>query len=219
MRSLFFFSPHTQKMLVHLRSTPTLLVYLPLSNATLGKLCLAATGQARRCGVTRGKEGRRGEREVERGACHGEGSQRAGGEQRCLRDDCRSSRWSKPFSLTYTPGFTQTENREWKWGQGGADGCRALAWVTTGDLLPSCLPVCLNADLCHPLQTRDCFLTKYKHKQEHMHGHTDTDKTHTYKNTHALKPAKEKRGGTKDRQCPLVFSSKRNQTKSTNHHP
>lgn len=52
-----------------------------------------------------------------------------------------------------------------------------------------------------------------------MHGHADTVKTHAYKNTHALKPAKAKRGVTKDRQCPLVFSSKRNQTKSTNHHP
>lgn len=149
------------------------------------------------------------------------GSQRAGGEQRCLGDDCRSSRWSKPFSLTYTPGFTKQKQgvevgteRE-----GDADGCSALALVTTRDLLPACLPVCLNADLCHPLQTRDCFLTKYKHKQKHMRRHTSTDKTHAHKNTHASKPAQGKRGVTKDRQCPLVFSSKRNQTKSTNHHP
>lgn len=155
------------------------------------------------------------------GACHGEGSQRAGGEQRCLGDDCCCARWSKPFSLTHTPGFTQTEI-----GGGSGDGGSGRVQSTSpGDhqrpaaCLPSSLPVCLNADLWHPLQTRDCFLTKYKQKQEHMHGHTDTDDRYAHQNTHAWKPAKGKRGVTKDRQCPLVFSSKRNQTKSTNHHP
>lgn len=48
---------------------------------------------------------------------------------------------------------------------------------------------------------------------------TQTKTKHAYKNTQASKPSKEKRGVTKDRQCPLVFSSKRTQTKSTNHHP
>lgn len=117
------------------------------------------------------------------------------------------------------PWVHPNRNRGWKQGQGGVDGCRAVAPVTTRDLLPGRLPVCPNADLCHALQTRDCFLTKYKHKQEHMHRHTDTEETHALKNTHASKPAKGKQGVTKDRQCPLVFSSKRNQTKSTNHHP
>lgn len=92
---------------------------------------------------------------------------------------------------------------------GGAHGCRALALVTTRDLLPSCLSACRSG---HPLLTRDYFLTRYKHKQEHMHN-----KTHT--NTHVQKPAKGNTGVTKDRQCPLVFSLKRNQTKSANHHP
>lgn len=66
---------------------------------------------------------------------------------------------------------------------GGAGGCKAIALVTTRDLLPSRLPVCLNADLCHPLPTRDCFLTKQK--QERMHK--DTDDTHTCTRAHAQK--------------------------------
>lgn len=132
---------------------------------------------ARRCGMTQGKEGRRGEREFKRRTCHGEGSQRAGGEQRCLGDDCRCSRWSEPFSLTYTPGLTQTETGGGS-GDGGGDGfglgCRARALVITRDLLPVCLLVCLNAALCHLLQTRDCVLTKQRHKQDHMHTDTHT---------------------------------------------
>lgn len=143
------------------------------------------------------------------------GSQRAGGEQRCLGDDCRSSLWSEPFSLTHTPVLTNRNGGV----EVGTERCGQLQSSSPGDHQRPCLPACLNADLCHPLQTRDCFLTKYKHKQEHMHRHRHTDKRHAYTNTHASKPAKEKRGVTKDRQCPLVFSSKRNQTKSTNHNP
>lgn len=111
--------------------------------------------------------------------CHGEISQRAGGEQRCLQDDCRCSQWSKPFSLTCTPGLTQTETG----GRRGDRGCRAFTLVITRDLLPACLPVCLNADPCHPLQTRDCFFKQNTtqtgayacrhrqntHKEIHMH--------------------------------------------------
>lgn len=57
-------------------------------------------------------------------ACHGESSQRARGEQGCLRDDCRSSWWSKPFSLTYTPRLTRTKTGGWKWEQGVLPGAR-----------------------------------------------------------------------------------------------
>lgn len=93
-------------------------------------------------------------------------------------------------------------------------GCRAIALVTTRNLLPACLPVCLNADLCHPLQTRECFLTKYKHKREHMRGHTDTNKTHAYKNTHASKPAKGKERGNKGQAVPpsVFIKEKSDQT-------
>lgn len=66
-------------------------------------------------------------------------------------------------------------------GTGGAAGCKAIAPVTTRDLLPSRLPVCLNADLCHPLPTRDCFLTKQK--QERMHRDTDNIHTHMHAGT------------------------------------
>lgn len=167
----------------------------------------------RQCGATQGTRGERAERDMERGACHGERVSEG------LRWAEVSVRWLSFLSVVQGlfinphPWVHQTE-AEGGSEDGGEDGRRALALVTTRDLLPFCLPVCLNADLVIHYRQGTTFLTKYKHKQEHMHN-----KTHTWKNTHALKPAKGNRGVTKDRQCPLVFSLKRNQTKSANHHP
>lgn len=42
------------------------------------------------------------------------------------------------------PWVHPNRNRGWKQGQGGVDGCRAVAPVTTRDLLPACLPSCLS---------------------------------------------------------------------------
>lgn len=62
---------------------------------------------ARQHGLTQGEVTTTREEKSERGPVMERGSPRAGGEQRCLGDDCRFSRWSKPFSLTYTPGFSK----------------------------------------------------------------------------------------------------------------
>lgn len=86
-------------------------------------------------------------------------------------------------------------------GNRGVDGCKAIAPMTTRDLPPSRLPACLNADLCHPLPTRDCFLTK-QHKQERVHADTDDTRrnTHTRHNMH-----KEREGNKGQALPPSVF--------------
>lgn len=60
-----------------------------------------------------------GERIKEGGACHGEGSQRAGGEHRCLGDDCGCSLWSKPISLAYAMGSPKQKGGVWGSGDMG----------------------------------------------------------------------------------------------------
>lgn len=47
------------------------------------------------------------------------GSQKAGGEQRCLGDDCRSSRWSEPYFINLHPWVHQTDT-------GGGSGDRGV---------------------------------------------------------------------------------------------
>lgn len=212
-----------------MRFAPSLCLFpsSPL-DATVGESCLAVTGQpddvvspwGRWADVGRDRAWGEGGGEV---ACHGESSQRARGEQGCLQDDCLLFLVVQTLFINLQPLGSPAQKQGMEMGTGGAAGCKAIAPVTTRDPLPSWLPVCLNADLCHPLPTRDCFLTKQK--QERMHRDTDNTHTHTHehtcRNTYTSQPAHGKRGVTKDRHCPLVFSSKRNQTKisSPTHHP
>lgn len=180
----------------------------------LGELCLVATEQPDDGGVTRGETGptlgeRSGEREREGGwggegkvggDCHGEGSQRARGEQRCLGDDCRCARWSKPFSLTYTPGFTKTEIGGGSWDS----GVQSTSSETTRDLVPACPAAYLSACLseCRSVSSITDRGVLFNKIQTQAGAHA-----RAHKDTHAWEPAtaERERGNKGQAVPPSVF--------------
>lgn len=160
-----------------------------------------ATGPGRRCGVTQGKRADVDREKWRGGPVMEKGSQRAEGEQRCLGDDCRSSRWSRPFSLTYTPGFTIQK----QWVEVGTGGCGRVQSTSPGDhqrpaaCLPSCLSECRSVPsitnkglLFNKIQTQTA-----AHAQAHRHRENTSIQKYT-----SIEACKGKERGNKGQAVP-----------------